>query len=32
MLGGMQDLAFIAASLAFFALCAAYVRFCDKVR
>jgi len=28
----MTDLVFIALSLGFFALAAAYVRFCDKVR
>jgi len=28
----MLDLLFVAASLAFFVLCAAYIWFCDRVR
>jgi hypothetical protein len=29
---GMPDLLYVALTLAFFALAAAYVRFCDRVR
>jgi len=32
MLAAMNDLMFVALAIGFFAACAAYIRFCDKVR